>query len=68
MLNYVYGKNGMSAVLYPTFSLALICIRLAALTPWQSTGIKAATPIGNLFGQIVFGWLADVLGRKRMCK
>ncbi|KAI9567326.1 major facilitator superfamily domain-containing protein [Boletus coccyginus] len=38
----------------------------AVLTPWQSTGIKAATPIGNLFGQIIFGWLADVLGRKRM--
>lgn len=43
-------------------------IRLAALTTWQSTGIKAATPVGNLFGQLVFGWLADVLGRKRMCK
>jgi len=68
MLNYVYGENGMSAALCSTFSLTLIRIRLAALTPWQSTGIKAATPIGNLFGQIIFGWLADVLGRKRMCK
>ncbi|KIJ14228.1 hypothetical protein PAXINDRAFT_169850 [Paxillus involutus ATCC 200175] len=38
----------------------------AALTPWQSTGLKAATPVGNLVGQLVFGWLADVLGRKRM--
>ncbi|KAN0093057.1 phosphate transporter [Tylopilus felleus] len=37
-----------------------------ALSTWQSTGIKAATPVGNLFGQLVFGWLADILGRKRM--
>jgi MFS family permease len=43
-------------------------IRLAALSTWQATGIKAATPVGNLFGQLIFGWLADVLGRKRMCK
>ena len=33
----------------------------------QSLGVKVATPIGNLFGQLLFGWLADVLGRKRMC-
>jgi len=32
----------------------------------QDLGVKVATPIGNLFGQILFGWLADVLGRKRM--
>nr|AFU55746.1 phosphate transporter [Boletus edulis] len=36
------------------------------LSTWQSTGIKAATPVGNLFGQLIFGWLADVVGRKRM--
>lgn len=33
----------------------------------QDLGVKVATPIGNLFGQLIFGWLADVLGRKRMC-
>jgi PHS family inorganic phosphate transporter-like MFS transporter len=33
----------------------------------QDLGVKVAAPIGNLFGQILFGWLADVLGRKRMC-
>jgi MFS transporter, PHS family, inorganic phosphate transporter len=27
-----------------------------------------ATPVGNVFGQVVFGLLADILGRKRMCK
>lgn len=38
-----------------------------SLTTWQSTGVKAATPVGNLFGQLIFGWLADIVGRKRMC-
>jgi hypothetical protein len=33
----------------------------------QDLGLKAATPIGNIFGQLLFGWLADVVGRKRMC-
>ncbi|KAG1822007.1 major facilitator superfamily domain-containing protein [Suillus subaureus] len=32
----------------------------------QSLGIKVATPVGNLVGQLVFGWLADIVGRKRM--
>ncbi|KZO99325.1 MFS general substrate transporter [Calocera viscosa TUFC12733] len=29
-------------------------------------GLKVATPIGNLFGQTLFGWMADVYGRKKM--
>ncbi|KAG2147700.1 major facilitator superfamily domain-containing protein [Suillus clintonianus] len=32
----------------------------------QSLGVKVATPVGNLVGQVLFGWLADILGRKRM--
>ncbi|KAG2149045.1 major facilitator superfamily domain-containing protein [Suillus bovinus] len=32
----------------------------------QSLGVKVATPVGTLIGQLLFGWLADVLGRKRM--
>lgn len=35
---------------------------------WESAGLKMATPIGNLIGQLLFGVLADILGRKRMCK
>jgi hypothetical protein len=34
----------------------------------QDLGIKVAAPVGTLVGQLLFGWLADVVGRKRMCK
>ncbi|KAI0046569.1 phosphate permease [Auriscalpium vulgare] len=37
-----------------------------ALTVNQDLGVKVATPIGTLCGQLLFGWLADVVGRKRM--
>jgi len=36
------------------------------LTVNQDLGVKVATPIGTLCGQLLFGWLADVVGRKRM--
>ncbi|SJL00026.1 related to phosphate:H+ symporter [Armillaria ostoyae] len=32
----------------------------------QDLGLKVATPVGTLFGQLLFGWLADHVGRKRM--
>jgi MFS family permease len=32
----------------------------------QDLGLKVAAPIGTLFGQLLFGWLADHVGRKRM--
>jgi PHS family inorganic phosphate transporter-like MFS transporter len=34
----------------------------------QDLGVKVATPVGTFFGQLLFGWLADVVGRKRMCE
>jgi PHS family inorganic phosphate transporter-like MFS transporter len=34
----------------------------------QDLGIKIAIPVGTLCGQLLFGWLADIVGRKRMCK
>ncbi|KAI0034207.1 major facilitator superfamily domain-containing protein [Vararia minispora EC-137] len=37
-----------------------------ALAPAVDFGLKVAAPLGNLFGQLIFGWLADVVGRKRM--
>lgn len=66
MLNYTYGQNGMST--HPALSRYIHPTSTATLSTWQATGIKAATPAGNLVGQLVFGWLADVLGRKRMCE
>lgn len=38
------------------------------LTANQDLGVKVATPVGTLCGQLLFGWLADVVGRKRMCE
>ena len=38
-----------------------------ALNPAQSLIVKIATPVGTFVGQLLFGWLADVVGRKRMC-
>ncbi|GJJ08287.1 hypothetical protein Clacol_002497 [Clathrus columnatus] len=38
----------------------------SGLTANQDLGIKVASPVGTLVGQLVFGWLADVVGRKRM--
>jgi len=32
----------------------------------QDLGVKVATPVGTLVGQLLFGWLADLVGRKRM--
>lgn len=40
---------------------------LRSLSSSQELAIKVATPVGTLFGQLFFGWLADILGRKRMC-
>jgi len=52
MLGYVYGKEPAGG--------------LGALNINQDLGVKVATPIGTLFGQLIFGWLADIVGRKRM--
>lgn len=54
MLGYLYGGKGSGAS--------------RSLTSNQSLGVKVATPVGNIFGQFFFGWMADVVGRKRMCK
>jgi len=39
-----------------------------ALNTNQDLGVKVATPVGNFFGQLFFGWLADNVGRKKMCE
>jgi MFS family permease len=74
MLGYVYGHTTSTT---PPWKAG--CVSLtdgqptdripprSQLSPNQDFGIKVAAPIGNLFGQLLFGWLADILGRKRMC-
>jgi len=37
-----------------------------SLNSAQSLGVEVATPVGTFVGQLLFGWLADVVGRKRM--
>ncbi|KAM5544529.1 hypothetical protein V8D89_001427 [Ganoderma adspersum] len=54
MLGYVYGPVNRD---HPGSQ---------SLTPNQDLGVKVATPVGTFVGQLLFGWLADVVGRKRM--
>ncbi|KAL7279329.1 hypothetical protein ACG7TL_007170 [Trametes sanguinea] len=58
MLGYLYGSGGSDA------DLATLPNR--SLTVGQQVAIKIATPAGVLLGQLLFGWLGDVLGRKRI--
>ncbi|KDQ62676.1 hypothetical protein JAAARDRAFT_171223 [Jaapia argillacea MUCL 33604] len=54
MIGYVYGETS------PANPVS------RALTYNQELGLKVATPVGNVVGQLFFGWLADLVGRKRM--
>ncbi|KXL47140.1 hypothetical protein M433DRAFT_152974 [Acidomyces richmondensis BFW] len=57
---------------YDIFAIGLVTQMLGTVyydgkLPGSSeTAIKIATSGGNVIGQIAFGWLADIVGRKRM--
>lgn len=51
MIGYVYGSGDIPP---------------RALTTTQDFCLKVATPVGTFVGQLVFGWLADVYGRRKM--
>ncbi|KAJ7931382.1 major facilitator superfamily domain-containing protein [Mycena leptocephala] len=52
MIGYVYGHSAPG--------------KPSKLSVNQDLGVKVATPVGTLCGQLLFGWLADLVGRKRM--
>ena len=79
MLGYVYGQTAgwMTFTRYATYqSRSDLSTNYFSVYPdlanrlsrKQDFAIKVAAPIGSLFGQLLFGWLADIVGRKRMCK
>jgi PHS family inorganic phosphate transporter-like MFS transporter len=60
---------------YDIFAVSLLTIMLGivyeqkrkgVLTTPQDTAIKVSTSAGTVIGQLVFGALADILGRKKM--
>ncbi|CAG8625862.1 2257_t:CDS:2, partial [Dentiscutata heterogama] len=58
---------------YDIFAINLVAVMLGyvyfgtnSLPTEVDLGIKVATPVGTLVGQVVFGILADVVGRKKM--
>ena len=67
MIGYVYGQ---STCFVSTLSMTTKSSDDSdnTLKPGVDFGLKVASPIGNLIGQIFFGWLADLVGRKRMCE
>ncbi|KAH9838318.1 phosphate transporter [Rhodofomes roseus] len=57
MLGYVYGDDQ---------SASIPGVAGRSLSAMQQLGVKIATPIGIIVGQLLFGWLGDVMGRKRI--
>jgi PHS family inorganic phosphate transporter-like MFS transporter len=58
---------------YDIFSISIVALMIGYVyhqggsnTANQDLGLKVSTPIGTFFGQLLFGWLADHAGRKRM--
>ncbi|KAH0542758.1 hypothetical protein FGG08_002897 [Glutinoglossum americanum] len=49
-----------------TILLGLVYYDRGVMPTPSQTAVKIATPVGTVFGQIVFGYLADRYGRKKM--
>ena len=46
--------------------IGIVYSKGGAITANQDLALKVSTPVGTLVGQLLFGWLADVVGRKKM--
>lgn len=46
--------------------LGIVYWKTGKIPTSADTGIKVATSSGTVIGQLLFGWLADVVGRKKM--
>ncbi|EIW84099.1 MFS general substrate transporter [Coniophora puteana RWD-64-598 SS2] len=56
---------------YDLFAIDIVSTQICfpgnnSLSQYQLVGIKVAARAGNLIGQVLFGWPADKVGRKRM--
>ncbi|KDQ62695.1 hypothetical protein JAAARDRAFT_122407 [Jaapia argillacea MUCL 33604] len=56
---------------YDIFAINIAAVMIgdvygSCLSASQDLGLKIASPVGNFFGQLFFGWLADQIGRKKM--
>lgn len=67
MIGYLYSRGNYGLRIVPGTLTNGFAFAGQKTTINQDLGLKVATPIGNIFGQLLFGWLADVVGRKRMC-
>ena len=79
MLGYVYGNGMLLVTIGPEHSVhvtlgstdqsaSIAGVAGRSLSPMQQLGVKVATPGGIIVGQLLFGWLGDVMGRKRICE
>lgn len=68
----LYALPILNVFSYDTFVIDMVVVMLGyvygTLTPGQQLGMKAAGSIGTFFGMLIFGYLGDRLGRKRVCE
>ena len=66
MIGYVYGQCMSSCRWLISYGIS-DTISAHGLSIRQDLGVKIATQVGTLCGQLAFGFLADRFGRRRMC-
>lgn len=67
MLGYVYGGEVLITPNSSSCHHNSIKDTNHELAKNLDLSLKIAAPLGTFFGPVFFGWLADMMGRKRMC-